>query len=51
MPELNVGDAAPDFALPNANGGEEWALSSIKGQKPLLVSFHVLDFTGNAERG
>lgn len=51
MGELKVGERAPEFTLPNANGGEEWSLDSVRGQRNVLISFHVLDFTGTAERG
>lgn len=50
MPDLNVGDPAPEFSLPNASG-EQWSLSSVRGQKNLLLSVHVFDFTGDATRG
>lgn len=50
MAELQIGDAAPDFTLPSTVG-DEWSLSSARGQKGVLISFHVLDFTGTEERG
>lgn len=50
MAEVNVGDQAPDFTLPGVSG-EDWSLGSVRGSKNLLISFHVLDFTGSAERG
>jgi peroxiredoxin len=50
MAELNVGDKAPDFTLPSTIG-DQWSLSSVKGQKSVLVSVHVFDFTGDDTRG
>jgi len=41
----NVGDVAPDFTLPSPNDGDV-SLSSYKGQKNVVLSFHVFDFTG-----
>ena len=46
MAELNVGDRAPDFKLPSTIDNE-WSLSSAKGQKSVLLSVHVFDFTGD----
>ena len=40
----NVGDVAPDFTLPSPNDGDV-TLSSYKGQKHVVLSFHVFDFT------
>ena len=39
-----VGDVAPDFTLPSADQGDV-VLSSFKGNKSVLLSFHVFDFT------
>lgn len=50
MADLNVGDQAPDFTLPNLDGNQ-WSLSSVRGQKNVLLSFHVYDFTGDSTRG
>jgi len=50
MAELNVGDKAPDFTLPSTVG-DQWSLGSVKGQKNVLVSVHVFDFTGDDTRG
>ena len=41
----NVGDVAPDFTLPSPNDGDV-SLSSYKGKKNVVLSFHVFDFTG-----
>jgi peroxiredoxin (alkyl hydroperoxide reductase subunit C) len=40
-----VGDAAPDFTLPSVNEGDV-TLSQYRGKKHVILSFHVLDFTG-----
>lgn len=40
-----VGDVAPDFALP-ATTDNTITLSQYRGQKHVVLSFHVLDFTG-----
>src|SRR3954452_5869540 len=50
MAELNIGDQAPDFTLPSTIG-DNWGLSSVKGQKPVIVSVHVFDFTGDDSKG
>ncbi|UCF29822.1 MAG: thioredoxin domain-containing protein [bacterium] len=42
--DLKVGDAAPDFTLPNAQGGEI-TLSAFKGSKNVLISFLPAAFT------
>jgi len=50
MAEINVGDTAPDFTLPST-AGDQWSLSSVRGDKSVLVSVHVFDFTGDDTRG
>ena len=40
-----VGDVAPEFTLPSTIGGDI-SLSQYRGQKYVVLSFHVLDFTG-----
>lgn len=40
-----VGDIAPDFTLPSPHHGDI-TLSSYRGDKTVVLSFHVLDFTG-----
>ena len=40
-----VGDVAPDFTLPSVSEGDV-SLSQYKGEKSVVLSFHVLDFTG-----
>ena len=39
-----VGDTAPDFTLPSVSEGDI-TLSNYKGQKHVVLSFHVFDFT------
>ena len=39
-----IGDAAPDFTLPSVNEGEI-SLGQYRGNKNVVLSFHVLDFT------
>ena len=38
-----VGDVAPDFKLPSADG--DVSLADYKGTKNVILSFHVFDFT------
>jgi peroxiredoxin len=40
-----VGQPAPDFSLP-AHTGDRVSLSQFKGQKHVVLSFHIFDFTG-----
>ena len=40
-----VGQPAPDFSLPS-HTGDQVTLSQYKGQKHVVLSFHVFDFTG-----
>ena len=42
---VEVGQAAPDFSL-QAQKGERVSLGQYKGQKWVVLSFHVFDFTG-----
>jgi peroxiredoxin len=39
-----IGEVAPDFALPASNN-ESVSLSQFKGQKHVILSFHVFNFT------
>ncbi|MBI4277390.1 MAG: redoxin domain-containing protein [Armatimonadetes bacterium] len=41
----DVGQPAPDFTLPSQTG-EPVGLSQFRGKKHVILSFHVLDFTG-----
>ena len=40
-----VGRTAPDFSLPSQTG-DRVSLSQYKGQKHVVLSFYVFDFTG-----
>ena len=42
--KLNVGDEAPDFALP-AQDGKKIRLSSFRGKKNVMLAFYPQDFT------
>ena len=42
---VDVGQAAPDFKLP-AHNGETIELSQYKGEKNVVLSFHIFSFTG-----
>ena len=42
---LEVGDKAPDFALP-ASDGETYSLSQFAGDKPVVIAFFPKAFTG-----
>lgn len=42
---LKVGDAAPDFTLPDQNGTLV-KLSDFRGKKNVVLAFYVLAFTG-----
>ncbi len=39
-----IGDVAPDFKLPSVSEGD-FTLSQFKGDKRVVLSFHVFDFT------
>lgn len=42
---LKVGQAAPDFTLPDT-GGKPFKLSDFKGKRNVVLAFYVLAFTG-----
>lgn len=42
---LKVGDAAPDFALPDQNG-QTIRLSDFRGKKSVVLAFYIRAFTG-----
>ena len=42
---VDIGDSAPDFKLASVSDGDI-TLSQFKGEKYVILSFHVLDFTG-----
>ncbi len=39
-----IGDVAPDFSLPSVSEGDI-TLGQYKGEKFVILSFHVFDFT------
>lgn len=40
----DIGDIAPDFTL-SAASNESFSLAQFKGQKHVVLSFHVFNFT------
>jgi cytochrome oxidase Cu insertion factor (SCO1/SenC/PrrC family) len=42
---LKVGQAAPDFTLPDTTG-KQFKLSDFRGKKNVVLAFYVLAFTG-----
>ena len=42
---LKVGDAAPDFTLPD-DSGNKVSLSSFRGKKNVALAFYIFAFTG-----
>jgi len=42
---LKVGDMAPDFTLPDDQGGKV-TLSSFRGKKNVALAFYIFAFTG-----
>jgi len=42
--ELKVGDVAPDFTLPSANGSP-YTLSDYRGKQNVVLAFYPLAFT------
>jgi len=45
MPEVNVGDKAPDFSM-KSTSGETVSLGQFRGRKNVLLAFFPLAFTG-----
>lgn len=43
--ELNVGDAAPDFALKGSDG-KTYRLSDFRGKQPVVIAWFPKAFTG-----
>ena len=54
LPNLKVGDIAPDFALPYATkdsiGSYDIRLSSIIGEKNIVLAFYPADWSGGCTR-
>jgi hypothetical protein len=44
MMTAEIGEVAPDFTLPTANN-ETISLAQFRGQKHVILSFHVFNFT------
>ena len=42
---VDVGQKAPDFTLP-AHSGDDVSLSQFRGEKNVVLSFHIHSFTG-----
>ena len=42
---VDAGQPAPDFTLPAHSGGDV-TLSQYKGEKNVVLSFHIFSFTG-----
>ncbi len=42
---VDVGQKAPDFTLP-AHDGDDVSLSQFRGEKNVILSFHIHSFTG-----
>ncbi len=40
-----IGQPAPEFTVP-AHNGDDVSLSKFKGEKNVLLSFHIFSFTG-----
>jgi len=47
---IEVGDKAPDFTL-SSTIGDTVTLSEVVKEKPVVLTFYLLDFTGDEERG
>jgi peroxiredoxin Q/BCP len=49
MPEVKIGEVAPDFTLPTKDG-DSFSLSAALGQQPLVVFFYPRDFSANCTK-
>lgn len=47
---LDVGDRAPDFTLPATIAGQI-TLSDVLEERPVVLIFYLLDFTGDDDGG
>lgn len=47
---LNVGETAPDFTLPSTIA-DEITLTEVLQERPVVLIFYLLDFTGTEESG
>lgn len=47
---LDVGDRVPDFTLP-ATIAEEITLSEVLEERPVVLIFYLLDFSGDDDSG
>ena len=45
MPDLKVGDAAPDFALQGSDG-KTYKLSEFRGKQAVVIAWYPKAFTG-----
>jgi peroxiredoxin Q/BCP len=44
LPEVNVGDPAPDFRLP-APGNTHFGLSDFRGKRHVVLAFYPFDWS------
>lgn len=44
VPEVNLGDPAPDFRLP-ASGNKEFSLSDFHGKRCAILAFYPFDWS------
>jgi peroxiredoxin Q/BCP len=44
LPEINVGDTAPEFRLP-APGNNEFSLSDFRGRRHVVLAFYPFDWS------
>jgi peroxiredoxin len=46
MPDINIGDKAPDFSLP-ITLEEKMTLSEVLTKKKVVLAFYIFDFAGD----